>query len=312
MSPVGNRQFSLGGKSVSLGGAWNSWRNSDAVIVGHLGSSLETYHALVSGMLSSHLRVGVWGHIKSYVNDPNPLDAALERWQLRRADQIFAYTPSGAQYALAAGVGEDKVTTLMNTVDTEGLQAAKARLSDEETSQFSSTLGIDPARTFCFIGGLDASKRIDFLQVALDILWKSDPSIKLLVGGNGAEVDRLEPAIDRRQVILLGHVDAAQKARIGAVSKAILMPGRIGLVAVDALVLKIPVVTTQFAYHAPEAEYLEEGTSMISARNDPESYCREILRIAHEPPSGMNAFAEPPSMSSMVENFVQGVHRMMR
>lgn len=98
--PVHHRRLRVGGRTLTLGGAAKSWARADGVIVGHLGSSVDTYRAILdSKRPRRRLRVGLWGHLESYVGDSHPLDAAAERWQLRQADHVFAYSASGAAFA---------------------------------------------------------------------------------------------------------------------------------------------------------------------------------------------------------------------
>ena len=48
---------------------------------------------------------------------------------------------------------------------------------------------------------------------------------------------------------------------LGAVSDALLMPGSVGLVAVDSFALGTPIITTRWPYHGPEIVYLEDGVN---------------------------------------------------
>lgn len=304
---VPTKRLKVGGRSVTFSTARRAWRHSDAIIVGHVGSSLETYRALIDGR-AQHKVVGLWGHIKSYVNPPHPLDAALERWQLNHADQIFAYTPGGTEFAIAQGVQSDRVTTVMNAVDTSALTTAKEAISSDRRSDFSRRHALQHGSTFAYIGGLDRSKRIGFLADALNCLWHTRPEIKVLVGGTGTDTQFLKPAAERGQVVLLGHVDAETKALMASVSTAILMPGRIGLIAVDALALELPILSTNFPFHAPEAEYLREGETRFSSPDAPASYAALIESFVG---SAAKVSAPVPSLGAMIENFARGVEIML-
>jgi hypothetical protein len=68
-------------------------------------------------------------------------------------------------------------------------------------------------------------------------------------------------------------------AALSHVSSAIWMPGRVGLVAVDALALGLPVLTTHFPFHAPELEYLVEGRSVHFLPAIAENFASEALAI---------------------------------
>jgi glycosyltransferase involved in cell wall biosynthesis len=304
----------IGRRMLILGGARGLWIHDDAVIVGHLGSSLDTYRAIYDA-LARKLKVGVWGHIKSYVNDGNPIDLALERWQMRNSDHVFAYTPGGRDVAISAGVSAARITTVMNSTDTTLLSAARDALSDREALSFMEANGLRPRRTLGYIGGLDSSKRIDFLAAALDQLWISDPDIRVLVGGQGADAHVLSVAQARGQVLMMGYASVADQALIGRVCSALVIPGRIGLVAVDALVLGIPILTTAWNYHAPESEFLCEGESRFTSADNPSAYAALIRNfldatVAERFPSSNPKWTHP-TIDMMVDNFGSGVLKML-
>jgi hypothetical protein len=93
---------------------------------------------------------------------------------------------------------------------------------------------------------------------------------------------------------------------VGAWAEAIVMPGRIGLVAVEALVLNIPIVSTDYPHHAPEAEYLKLGASRFDAPNEPKQYAEYLRRFLLSPPE-RGERAEFPTLEGMVERYRAGV-----
>ena len=311
---VKQRKLRLGGRHIGLGGSRKEWKTADAVIVGLLGSSIDTYLALLSAR-HGPLRVGVWGHIKDYVSNPHPLDAALERWQLRLADHVFAYTPGGTEYAEAVGVGSEHITTVMNTIDSTTLVLAHESVDTQAVLRFAQEHDVTVGKTLAFMGGLDESKRVTFIAGVLDELWDIDPEIRLLVAGEGVQKDALQAAATRGQAIMLGYAPAGVKALMGNVSTALLMPGRIGLVAVDALILQLPVLTTSWRFHAPEAEYLKEGVSRITLTDEPIQFALEASDFLKMAAANKNVDSNEwryPTLDAMVENYANGAIAMMR
>jgi glycosyltransferase involved in cell wall biosynthesis len=314
--PVHHRRLRIGARTLTLGGAAKSWAGADGVIVGHLGSSVDTYRAILdSKRPRRRLRVGLWGHIDSYVADSHPLDAAAERWQLRQADHVFAYSASGAAFAATAGVPADRLTTVMNTVDTQALAEVSQSLTDSAVADYMSRHRLKPGRTLGFFGGLDESKRISFLAEALERLWATDPDLRVVVGGEGSQSSLLDVSISRGQTVRIGYATPYEQAMIGRVASALLMPGRIGLVAVDALVLGIPILTTDWPYHSAEAEYLTEGESRYTSRNDVDSYVALVKNFMLSPGNGINNSSGSswnyPTIDNMVANFSSGVLAML-
>lgn len=308
------KQLHIGGRTIGLGGARHLWRHDDAVVVGHLGSSLDTYLAIHDAAVRP-LKVGLWGHIKSYVNEGNRLDLALERWQLRRSDHVFAYTSGGRDYAIRAGVDPSRVTAVMNATDTSVLETARDSVTEPQKLSFMTAHSLRRGRTLGYVGGLDSSKRIQFLAATLDRLWLSDPDVKLIVGGRGSDAHLLDTARARGQVVMLGYASIEDQALIASVSSAFLMPGRIGLVAVDALVLRKPIITTAWPYHAPEHEYLTESISRFTSSDDVTSYASLIHEfLAGESTNDFSPETAPwkfPTMDGMITNFTAGILTML-
>ncbi|WP_336650556.1 glycosyltransferase [Kocuria rosea] len=306
--PINEKTINFKGREVTLALSPTPWRNVDAVIMGLEGSSLPVYQALFA-CKARNMRFGLWGHVRPYVTPGNSLDLWLEKHQMQNADQIFAYMPGGTRFAINNGINPWKITTVMNTVDTDALASAIENVTDRDIEEFADINKFDPARTVCFLGGLDASKRINFLAESLERLWELDPSLSLLVAGQGKEEDLLKKAYARGQAHPVGYADTKKKALVLKSTRAVCMPGRIGLVAVDALVAGSPIITTDWPFHAPEIEYLGEGTSRITAPNNPIAYAEMILDYV-EHASGFDAF-DYPKLDTMIDNFAHGVMKML-
>jgi len=307
------REVKVAGRRLILATSARYWSHSDAVIAMQQGTSLDTNHALVS-MKMRGIRVGLWGHVKPYTSAGNRLDLWVERRQLHRADHVFAYTDGGAEYAIEAGVEPARVTSVQNTVDTSELGAARRSLTAADIRRFQADQGVASNKTLAFIGGLDRPKRIELLVDVLDRVWACDPSIRLLVGGTGEQEALLAPSVERGQTILLGRVGARQKALMAASSVAIVMPGRIGLVALDALVLGKAILTTEWPYHAPEAEYLTVGESKFVSADTPSDFTELVLRATGQEWATQYASSNVwnyPKMDRMVGNFADGIERML-
>lgn len=303
-----DRTVPVAGRTLTLTSTYPLWRNAEAVIVPHMGSSLDAYRALFRPF--SRRKVGVWGHIASYVNAPHPVDAALERWQLRRADQVFAYTPSGARFARSVGVAPDRVTTVMNAVDTDRLRYDFEQLTEAELQEFRTRHKLPSGPLAAYIGGLDADKRIDFLAATLDELSRLGSSVHLVVGGTGVDAHLLNDARLRGQVTMLGYIRGTEKAALLKSAQAIVNPGRIGLLAVEALAVGRPVFTTLWPYHAPEAEYLREGESRFSSPDSPNAFANLISQQIRTGVSLIRA-ENVPSLTGMVHKFAAGARHLV-
>ncbi|WP_162562265.1 glycosyltransferase [Mycolicibacterium iranicum] len=231
---------------------------------------------------------------------------------MRRSDHVFAYTESGVEVAISAGVHSGDVTAVMNSTDVAELLSAYEAFSEVELTRMLDEYVLTPGKTFGFIGGLDGPKRISFLAEVLDRMWYIDQQVKVLIGGTGAEDKLLTGAVNRGQVVMFGYAGPQEKAAIMRLSQAILSPGRIGLLAIDCLAVGIPILATEWKYHAPEFEYLEQGKDVIISANDVTSYIELLLKSTTTECKLETRSGRPyPSVEQMVQRFAGGVKSMM-
>jgi glycosyltransferase involved in cell wall biosynthesis len=114
-----------------------------------------------------------------------------------------------------------------------------------------------------FVGAFDKPKRLPFLFEAADLVHKSLPDFVLVLAGAGPEDGFVRHAAKSRSYVrLVGRLELDELARFANVVDILLMPGRVGLVAVDALALGLPLATTRYPHHAPEVDYLNEQNSL--------------------------------------------------
>lgn len=310
LEEVDSHALRLGSRTLALTSSAHLWRKSDAVIVPHQGSSLDAITAFVGRRPK---RVGVWGHIGSYTSPLNPIDGLIERWQLRSARHVFAYTPSGADVAISAGVPASRITTVMNTIDTAALEAALASVTPQSLREFEASHAIPERPYFTSIGGLDRSKQVDLLADALEVLHARNIDVHIVIAGRGKDEELLGAAADRGQCTLIGYADDSIKAHLLSGAKAIVNPGRVGLIAVDVLAAKKPLLTTEPAWHAPELEYIDRPGILHRSANDAQAFAGLIQRL-DEDNSLMDpgvGWPEPPRLETMVRNFARGIRSLL-
>jgi glycosyltransferase involved in cell wall biosynthesis len=290
------RRLTVAGKTIS----WTSTRGvlsgADVVVAPAEIGSLDAWRALVS----KRSPVLLWGHIGSYVTESTRLGDFLDSRMLRKAAGVLAYTPTGADTAVDMGADARHVVAVMNTVDTAAVHAAStAGAPERDRWRRELTLGTGPV--LAYVGGLDSAKKIDFLSSALDALWELDARVQIVVAGEGRDARRLDESVRRGQCVRIGYADDEMKAKVLAIADAIVCPGRVGLIAVDALAAGVPIFTTHLARHAPEYEYLREGAEVFTVAADPQSFAAAVHQYV-EGEHGRNESAVP-TMSAMVASF---------
>ncbi len=311
---VRTRSLIVHGRWFRSYGSRRVWKGADAVVVELASGSVDTYLALLG---RRRRPVGVWGHVGSFVGDQPRALARLIRWQLSHANHTFAYTEHGAALARAWGVEPGRITVVQNTIDTSALRSALEAVSPAAGAAFRAAHGIGDGPTLAYIGSLDAGKRMPFLAECLDRLWELQPAVQLVVGGVGTDAHLLDAASKRGQVVMLGRVALPEKALIGSFAEAMLMPGRVGLVAVDSLALRLPIITTNWKYHAPEFEYLRPGATCIVADNTVDAYVAAVVGALDDPAllsaqrTGLALDAERFGIREAVERMGAGIMALL-
>lgn len=227
----------------------------------------------------SRVPVALWGHGGAFVSRGGAIDGFLERWQLRRAAHYFAYTDEGAAAVLARGLPSSRLTVVRNSTDTSALTTAReAALA--EVDQIRRELGLRDRRVALFVGGLDAPKRLEFLVTAAEGVARAIPGFIVLVVGDGRDRRFVEEAEARGAPIrYLGRLEAADVGRVSTMADIIMMPGSVGLIAVDSFALGLPIATTRWPHHGPEFAYLRPGQDSLVTDDVVEEYARGVAGL---------------------------------
>ncbi|MGN8132652.1 glycosyltransferase [Paenarthrobacter sp. 22069] len=190
----------------------------------------------------------------------------LQKKITSRSDWFFAYTPLGARYVGALPYPDERITVVMNSVDTAAIRAGLSRVRQSDIEHFRASWNLHGSIA-SFIGALDDSKRLPFLIEAIRVLNSQNIDASYVIAGEGVLLERLKAeTADLQNVRFIGRADGDLKNLLLAASKLLLVPGRVGLVAVDSLAAGVPIATTRWPYHAPEFEYLmPDRTSIISS-----------------------------------------------
>ncbi|MFG2755514.1 glycosyltransferase family 4 protein [Streptomyces wuyuanensis] len=282
-----------GGRSLLWRRVQRRAASADLVVLEQALHNLEAYPLLLrsTGRPGCAPRVAFWGHGRTYTKPPSRLEAAVKGALTRLGSWFFAYTEGGAAHVASRGFPRDRITVVRNSVDTTELAAGRARAARPGTPEFAEAAllrkryGLTEGRTALYLGGLDAPKRIPFLLDCADRVAAELPGFRLLVAGDGADRHLVDAAADRpgSPVVAIGHTSGPRTAPLGAACDVMLMPGRVGLCAVDSFALRTPVVTTDWPWHAPEFEYLADGRNALVTPDDPAAYAGAVTALLRDP-----------------------------
>ncbi|NUU20409.1 MAG: glycosyltransferase family 4 protein, partial [Streptomycetaceae bacterium] len=261
------RSVTLAGRPLvhkRLGGLQHE---ADVLVVDQSLRNVELYPLLLRQAAGRGPVVAMWDHGRTYTKPQSALEQSLKYALTRRARWFFSYTDGGARAVVDHGFPARRVTVVQNAVDTTALTAARDALTARQITDARAAYGLTPGRTGLFVGALSPAKRIGFLTNAAERIGRRLPGFKLLVAGAGEDEQRLHEAASP-VVVPVGRADDARKALLGAVSDVLLMPGLVGLCAVDSFALRTPIVTTRWLWHAPEFEYLTDGRNAVVTADD--------------------------------------------
>lgn len=272
--------------------------------------NIETYSLLARPVSRMH---AYWGHGRTYTQRSSVAQERIKRHMTNSADWFFGYTEAGVRGVIEAGYPRSRSTVVVNSIDTESLLRDLSGVQSSDLNKFKCEHDLG-SRTGLFIGGLDPSKRIEFLIAAAEQVAEKVPGFRLLIAGDGSDRPTVEKAARNLSFVkYIGNIEGAAKAVALVASSILLMPGRVGLVAVDSFAASRPIVTTDWPYHAPEFEYLQPEYDSLVTTDSLSEYSTKIASLLFDEPAlarlqrGAGSRVGDFSASTMAANFGQGV-----
>lgn len=256
------------------------WSRPDLLVTELAAGNVKAWSALVT-----RTPYVLWGHGPSGDSKSRRPKDYAEIPIVRGARHVITYLPRGKDALVATtGSDPDRVTPYMNSTDTAELLQSRARLTSSDHEAMRDDLGIeDDSLVALYVGAFDTSKRVDLLVEMAERAAAVDSRFRLILAGRGPDEDRIKAlASSNPSVKWMGYADRDLLAALASVSHAMVIPGRVGLVAVDALALSLPVVTTSDASHAPEIQYLQEGQTVHYSLGEANSLADLLLSVLRD------------------------------
>lgn len=294
-------------------------RKADAVILVQESKYLLNY-LLYGYRCISGLRVALWGHGRSFQSEGG-LGESMKAFFSKHVDWWFAYNERSKQVVKDLGFPNDRITAVMNTIDTAVIESAIRDTSDVELSNLKHELGIDSDNVAIFTGRFFAVKRPIFLLQACERIRARVPDFQMIFIGNGGTEQLITEAAKKYDwVHAVGAKNDVEKVPYWMLSKLALMPGAVGLTMVDSLLFGVPLVTTSVTTHGPEIDYLVNGRNGVIVDGNPddvEAYVMAAVDLlqSREALASMRQCciedADGYSMENMVERFTTGVKQLL-
>ena len=310
------RELTVAGRTLLWQSGFDIASGADLVITEQASKQLFNI-ALSFGQRALNTRHAFWGHGKNFQSSLEGTSGeGLKQRLTERAHWFFAYNELSAQAAVDAGMPADRVTSVMNSTDTDAIREVLHNLPADNDASVRAELGAGSGPIVLFMGGLYPPKRPEFLLEAALELRSLVSDVELLVIGSGSQADLVDTAAAEHPWIhAIGASYGDERVRLASVASLQVMPGMVGLNIVDAFALGLPTITTDIDYHSPEIDYLvaNQNGVIVPEKDSPERYARAVADILGNPEKlatlseGARVTGEELTTTNMVSRFVDGV-----
>lgn len=277
-------------------------KRGDVVIVEHASKLLDNY-ALFALQQVGWVSLCYFGHGRNFQSHREiSLARKLKQLMVKRVARWFAYTEISRQALLEQQVPDERIVVVNNTlVVSKTLEESNVQRHDSR---------------FVYIGGLYKEKRLDLVFETMKRLHADRPDIELQVAGTGPDQAWVESfAQDHDWCTYVGPVFGKDRDRFLFSATAIVMPGPVGLVAIDSFHYATPILTTQLDSHGPEVAYLEHNSNalMLDNRGDVDSYTQLVKQfldskeLSEKLREGCRQSASKFTIHDTATNFVKGI-----
>ena len=159
-------------------------------------------------------------------------------------------------------------------------------------------------------------KFLPLLLEASDIVAAKIPAYELHLVGDGPERAAMEAAATSRPWLHVhGSLYGLDRDKMLAQSSAILMPGLVGLIAIDSFQFARPLITSDAGEHSPEIAYLANGENCLidTGQVTASSYANLIMtylgdtELQKKLMQGCRDSNELYSLENMAQNFCNAI-----
>ena len=293
-------------------------RGADMVVVEQASRLLLNY-LLFLGRLKNNYQIAYWGHSKNYQTTRWSIFDFLKARTLTIVDWWFVYTQSGMDELLRSNFPREKITLVENSLENESVTRKIPKANLQTTAEIKERLNIQTDNVGLLCGGFDEKKNIPLVIEACKIIREKLPDFHMIFIGHGPDIE-LITSFDKQEswVSYVGPIIGANKDPFFNLSKALIMPGSLGLVVIDSFTYGTPIITTDISTHSPEFDYLRHGTNGVVSAPDIASYCSAVVGLFNDEQYRLNLVdgcresRDRYTLSNMVENFARGVEKCLK
>ena len=288
-------------------------RKNDLVIVEQANVLLLNYWLMILRKLKIK-KFAFWGH---GINQQSQEDSFRNRFKkliINQTDWWFTYTEGVKRIVTDCGFDATKITNVENAIDTKYLNIEYTRIQSQEVKEEKRQLSITSENIGIYCGGLYKEKRIEFLISAALKIKETVKDIHLIIIGSGPDLRLLNSLIDEHDWIhYLGTKFGIERVIYFRMSKVFLLPGAVGLAVLDSFSMLTPLITTNYDYHGPEIEYLENEYNGLITVNELDAYVMTVVNLLYDSKkmehliSGCIHSKDLYTVENMINNFASGI-----
>lgn len=281
-------------------------KKNDVVIVEHASKLLDNYWLYLISRFG-FIKLCYFGHGKNFQNDYEfKICKWLKQMMLRKVSYWFAYTEKSVETLCHQGVDSSIITSVNNTLEADPFLDPSANYDEN---------------AFAYIGGLYNVKRLDVLIDAAKIIAQRQPKFRLHIIGKGPELLAMqELAKELDWLKVYGALYGEERAKVLSAVAGILMPGAVGLVAIDSFYARKPIITSEDALHGPEIAYLKNGDNsvIVPGLESADVFAEHVFKLINDPQrfarlvEGCAKSSELYSMDNMASRFFDGILLQLR
>jgi L-malate glycosyltransferase len=309
---IPNKRFGIGKFILIWQPCLKHIKGNDLVIVQLENKLLINYYLMFARHFSSY-KLGYWGHGRNMQANISNLRNKFKYLYLYRCNWWFAYTESVRKEVVKHYFPENKITVVQNAIDTLKLKKWYAEINQADLDNLKYQLGITSSKTGIYCGGMYLEKRIDFILEVCYKVKKEIPDFHMIFVGAGIESDKaIEASKTDEWIHYIGPKFGKDRIQYFKISSIQLMPGLVGLGILDSFALETPIITTNYPYHSPEIDYLQNGVNGLMTNNNNDDYSKAIIDILKTEKyldliEGCKMSSDKYTVENMVENFKNGI-----
>ncbi len=293
-------------------------RDADLIITEQANRLLLNYFLMVRRFFSPR-KLAFHGHGRNLQLHPSRAANRIKRIYSCNCDWWFCYTEGSRRIVKSYGYPEERITVSYNAVDTKSCIKMRESIPRGAVAALREKLGIDKGPIGIYCGSLYKEKRLDFLLDSFEKIAGKVPGFSLIVIGAGPEQNKVaSAAASGKNIRYVGPKFDAEKASYFMLADVFLMPGLVGLAILDSFSFQVPLITTDWPYHSPEIEYLENGVNGLISADTTEAYAGAVTGLLADPQRLAEMkrkcleSASAYSIETMAGSFTKGISRCLR